>query len=86
MTKYGNGGRTTVSPLQTAVDTEQLRNVQDSERYAIRVSGSKIHKNVQFFTNFKQKYADKWTNVIIPLNFLKRMTVLGPLCTLLQYF
>ena len=27
-------------PLQTAVDTEQIRNVQDSESYAIQVSGT----------------------------------------------
>ena len=31
MTEYERGGNT-VSPLQTADDTEQVRNVQDSER------------------------------------------------------
>ena len=30
-------------PLQTAIDTEQFRNVQDSERYAIHVSGPKTY-------------------------------------------
>jgi len=35
------GGGDTVPPLQTAVDTEQIRNVQDSERYAIHVFGTK---------------------------------------------
>ena len=33
MTEYGNG---------EAVDTEQFRNVQESERYGIHVSGTKI--------------------------------------------
>ena len=42
MTKYGKGGGPQSPPLQTAVDTEQIRNVQDSERYAIHVSGTKI--------------------------------------------
>ena len=38
------GGPHSTSPLQTAVDTEQIRNVQDSERYAIHVSGTKKKK------------------------------------------
>jgi len=33
MPEYGNG---------EAIDTEQFRNVQESERYGIHVSGSKI--------------------------------------------
>ena len=37
-------------PLQTAVDTEQIRNVQDSERYAIHISSTKIFNSVvQFY-------------------------------------
>ena len=32
------------SPLQTAVGTEQIRNVQDSERYAIHVTGTKTRQ------------------------------------------
>ena len=35
------GGGYTVSPLQTAVDTEQFRKLQESERYGIHVSGTK---------------------------------------------
>jgi len=43
MAEYGNGeGVTQSPPLQTAVDTEQFRNVQESERYGIHVSGTKI--------------------------------------------
>ena len=42
MTEYGKGWGTQSPPLQSAVDTEQIRNLQDSERYAIHVSGTKI--------------------------------------------
>ena len=35
------GGGPQSPPLQTAVDTEQVRNVQDSEMYSIHVSGTK---------------------------------------------
>ena len=41
MIEYERGGAQS-PPLQTAVDTEQIRNVQDSERYAIHISGTKI--------------------------------------------
>ena len=45
MAEYGNGeGVTQSPPLQTAVDTEQFRNVQESERYSIHVSGTKSIK------------------------------------------
>ena len=41
------------SPLQTAVDTEQIRNVQDSERYATHVSGTKnMHLVGKGVTNY----------------------------------
>ena len=40
MTKYGKGGAI-VSPLPTAVDTEQIRNLQECEMYGIHVSGTK---------------------------------------------
>ena len=39
--KWG-GGETVSPPPQTAIDTEQFRNVQESERYGIHVSGTKI--------------------------------------------
>ena len=42
MKKYGKGGDHSLPPLPTAVDTEQIRNVQDSERYATDISGTKI--------------------------------------------
>ena len=41
MTKYGKGGAGTVSPFQTVVDTEQIRNLQKCETYGIHVSGTK---------------------------------------------
>ena len=41
----------TVSPLQTAVDTEQVRNVQDAETYGIQVSGTKNTYAQMFFVN-----------------------------------
>ena len=34
-------GVTQSPPLLTAIDTEQFRNVQESERYGIHVSGTK---------------------------------------------
>ena len=39
MTEYGNG---------EAVDTEQFRNVQESERYGIHVYGTKIFVYLSF--------------------------------------
>ena len=44
MTKYGNGGGPQSLPLPTAVDTEQIKNLQDWEMYCtygIHVSGTK---------------------------------------------
>ena len=41
--QHENGeGVTQSPPLQTAVDTEQLRNIQESERYGTHLSGTKI--------------------------------------------
>ena len=37
------GGAQSPLPLQTAIATEQFRNVQDSERYAIHFSGTKTY-------------------------------------------
>ena len=37
----GGGGSLPPPPLQTAVDTEQFRNVQETARYGIHVSGTK---------------------------------------------
>ena len=39
------GGGTNSPPLQTAVDTEQIRNLEECETYDIHVSGTKhLHK------------------------------------------
>ena len=41
------GGDHSLPPLQTAVDTEQIRNLQDCETYGIHVSVTKIVLYVQ---------------------------------------
>ena len=44
MAEYGNReGVTQSPPLQTAVDTEQFRNIQESVRYGMHVSGTKYY-------------------------------------------
>ena len=54
MIEYERGGAQ--SPLlQTAVDTEQFRNVQESERYGIHVSGIK-NKHLPFLLSFLVLY------------------------------
>ena len=52
------GGGTQSSPLQTAIDTEQIRNVHDSERYAIRISGTKkvLYIKAQIRNNQKNTF------------------------------
>ena len=50
MTEYGNGeGGTQSPPFQTAVDPEQLRNVQDSERYPVRKTRLRYKKYIFSF-------------------------------------
>ena len=44
-------GGTQSPPLQTAVDTEKFRKLQESERYSIHVSGTKIVKLLLRYKN-----------------------------------
>ena len=47
MAENGNGeGVTKSPPLQTAVDAEQFRNVQESERYGIHVLVQKEENHI----------------------------------------
>ena len=46
----------TVSPLQTTVDTEQFRKLQESERYIIHVSGTKNKNNTYILIYSSRSY------------------------------
>ena len=50
MTEFERGGGHSLPPLQRAVNTEQLRNLQETERYIIHISCTKklVHLRFKF--------------------------------------